>query len=228
MRIITEQAPSAKPVSVSARLTTDWQTIIEVPEYDIPVVGFGTSRRIAPGVAEISSSMLASNTSLQSTGLFIRIIRAIRPLELSQTQDEFSVFDGGQGHSASDELTLINGAEIIIDQVDVNGAVTEFTLLTVGNFTLAGETLIQVASSGSGVNFSFTVNESNLSTTVGFFTVAENTPVEPRDVLVFPLNGQFLLTGDKLQVKAADDDQLEITLSYTEGQAEEDDIPGEI
>lgn len=226
MRIVTEQAPSAKPVSVSAKLTTDWQTIIEVPDYDVPVVGFGTQRRIAPGVAEISSSMLTSNTSTQSAGLFIRIIKALRPLISSQTQGNFSVFSGGIGHINGNSVTLSNGAEITVDDVDGDGVVTEFTLVSVGNSVSAGDVLSQVASDGPGLNFSLTVSENNLSTTVGFFTLAENTPVEPRDVLVFPLNGQFLLSGDRLQVKANDDNLLEVTVSYTEGQAEEDDLPG--
>lgn len=227
MRIVTEQAPSAKPISVSAKLTTDWQTIIDVPDYDVPVVGFGTERRIAPGVAEISSSLLASNTSSQSAGLYIRIIRAIRPLINAQTQANYSVFSGGEGYADDDLITLSNGAEVTVNSVDGSDddAVLTFEITSVGNSVAAGDVLTQVASDGPGEGFSITVAESNLSTTIGYFSITENIPVEPRDTLVFPLNGQFLTTGDRLQVKSSDNNLIDVTLSYTEGQAEEDDLP---
>jgi hypothetical protein len=73
----------------------------------------------------------------------------------------------------------------------------------------------------------------------GTFVIANQVPVEPTDTLIFPLNGQFLLreiyqpppndtllglSGDYLDIKASANTSLVATLSYTEGQAEEDDV----
>jgi hypothetical protein len=56
------------------------------------------------------------------------------------------------------------------------------------------------------------------------FLVANEIMVPGRDVIAIPLNGQFILTGDRLEVKALDENQLTVTLSYTIGQAEQDDV----
>lgn len=62
------------------------------------------------------------------------------------------------------------------------------------------------------------------------FLIANEMVVEPNDVVIFPLNGQFLLreptgfAGDRLQLKASANARLVATISYTEGQAEEDDV----
>lgn len=64
----------------------------------------------------------------------------------------------------------------------------------------------------------------------GTFTLAYQFVVEPKDVAIFPLNGQFLLrettesSGDYLDIKASANNTLVATVSYTEGQAEEDDV----
>lgn len=64
----------------------------------------------------------------------------------------------------------------------------------------------------------------------GTFVIANALPVEPNDVAVFPLNGQFLLaeknasSGDKIEVLASVNSQLVATVSYTQSQAEEDDV----
>ena len=39
--IVTSQAPDAKPVSKNITLTTNWQTLIEVPNYEVPELVFG-------------------------------------------------------------------------------------------------------------------------------------------------------------------------------------------
>lgn len=338
IRIVTEQAPSAKPISSSLVLTTSWQTIINVPEYDIPVVGFGQSRRIAPGVAEISSPMLISNTSSSTARVGIRVIRNFRPLIVSQTQVDYGInfpvtndgagsyvilgennptitlvrgntyyfsldapghpfwiktapvtgtndafndgvtnngidqgvitftvplnapdtlfyicqfhgvmtgefiitndenagsqgiqgngeFSGGENHEIGDTIELSSGAQIVVDQVDANGQVTEFIVASPGLPVARRSLLVQADSSGSGEDFSLTVGENNQSQTQGIFFLVNNFPVEASDTQVVPLNGQFFQTGDRLQVISDTDNVLHATISFTEGQAEEDDLP---
>lgn len=57
-----------------------------------------------------------------------------------------------------------------------------------------------------------------------YFVLANEIQVPGRDIIAIPLNGQFILTGDRLEVKALDLNQLNITLSFTIGQAEQDDV----
>ena len=58
------------------------------------------------------------------------------------------------------------------------------------------------------------------------FTIANAMPIGSNDILPLPLNGQFLYTGDILEVKADVNSALDVTISYTLGQAEQDDVPG--
>jgi len=57
-----------------------------------------------------------------------------------------------------------------------------------------------------------------------FFTILNEVPIPSNDMVPIPLNGQFLKNGDVMQVKSDQDDALHVTLSYTVGQAEEDDV----
>jgi hypothetical protein len=232
-RIVTDQAPSAKPVSISVKVTDQWQTIIDAPDYDVPVVGFGTTRRIAPGVAEISSPLMVANIVSASSSISVRIIKSERLITNSQTQADYNdvslngTFSGGTGHNTGDTITLDNGATLIVVNVS-GGAVTEFTITGVGSRVARdgnGESILsQAITSGNGEDFSLTVRESNYNSTDGIFLLTNEYPVELRDTMIIPLNGQFLLTGDRLQIKASANDQLIATISYTEGQSEEDDI----
>lgn len=56
------------------------------------------------------------------------------------------------------------------------------------------------------------------------FLVANEIMIPGRDVIAVPLNGQFILTGDRLEVKALAVGQLNVAMSYTVGQAEQDDV----
>ena len=64
------------------------------------------------------------------------------------------------------------------------------------------------------------------------FVIANAVTVEANDVLPFPLNGQFLIrddtvslsVGDKLELLASANNALVATVSYTEGQAEDNDV----
>lgn len=222
-RIRTEQAPSAKPVAVSVDVTTDWQMIIDAPEYDVPVVGFGTARRVAPGVAEISSPLMVTNLTSVSASISTRVFRALRPMIVGQTQADFPGFQGGQGYGEGAILTLSNSAEVVVDAVDPIGTVTEFTLTSPGSLIFEGDQLDEVFSdTGLGQGFSITAGDNNLIEQA--FNFATNFPVEPRDTAIVPLNGQFLLTGDRLEVRSDTNDALQATISYTEGQSEEDDL----
>lgn len=134
--IKTSQAPAAKPVPASVRIGTDWTTLLEVPEYDIPVIGLGADRRIAPALIEIASPLIAACISQPDALLDIRIQRA-------------------------------NFQEV---------------------------------------------------------TLAVQTQVFLGDPKLVPLNGTMLTSGDKLQVKANLADEVDVTISATVGQAEEDDV----
>lgn len=67
-------------------------------------------------------------------------------------------------------------------------------------------------------------------TPAGTFVIANALTVEPNDTVIFPINGQFLLretnqiAGDYLDIKASANASLVATVSFTEGQAEEDDV----
>ena len=135
--IQTSQAPDAKPVGISKTLLISWQTIIEVPSYEVPEESFGGGTTIVPGVAEIISPLIICNKSSSTRNFSMRIYRA----------------------------------------------------------------------------------SSNTS-----FTVANQVPIPANDTLFFPLNGQFIYTGDLLEINSSVDNDLDITLSYTVGQAEQDDV----
>lgn len=140
--IITDQAPAAKPVGKSLLLTTSYQTLVEAPLYDVPLVGFNTSRIDARGAVEFSSPLLVTNIDSASRSFTARITRA-------------------------------SGTVVVIANAIV---------------------------------------------------------IEPNDVLPFPLNGQFLirektdLAGDKLELLASNNNAIVVTASYTEGQAEDNDV----
>jgi hypothetical protein len=232
-RIVTDQAPSAKPVSISVNVTDQWQTIIDAPDYDVPVVGFGTTRRVAPGVSEVSSPLMVANIVNVSSNISVRIIKAERYIIDAQDETNYNntsfngAFSGGIGHAVNDTITLDNGATILVDAI-TGGVITQFTIQTVGSRVSRdgnGESVLnQAITSGTGEDFTLTARENNYDTTDGIFTLTNDYPVELRDTMIIPLNGQFLLTGDRLQIKASANNQLIATISFTEGQSEEDDI----
>jgi len=57
-----------------------------------------------------------------------------------------------------------------------------------------------------------------------YFNVAQDIPVPRNDMLALPLNGQFIYTGDFLEAKSNVNDFINITISYTVGEAERDDV----
>ena len=57
-----------------------------------------------------------------------------------------------------------------------------------------------------------------------YFLIANDLPIAGTDVTPIPLNGQFIYTGDMLEVKASTNNAIDETMSYTVGQAEQDDV----
>lgn len=53
------------------------------------------------------------------------------------------------------------------------------------------------------------------------YSLATNIPIPAYDTLPFPLNGQFFYNGDLLEARADASNAIDVTLSYTLGQAEE-------
>lgn len=73
--IVTEQAPSAKPVSVMKFVTDVFEDIIEVDRYEVPVAGFAAETREAPGVVEVTSPVTVANTSQSEHTFDLRFVR---------------------------------------------------------------------------------------------------------------------------------------------------------
>lgn len=56
------------------------------------------------------------------------------------------------------------------------------------------------------------------------FWVVRNMPVPSYDTFALPLNGQFFASGDLLEIKAEYNLSCDALISFTLGQAEEDDV----
>jgi hypothetical protein len=135
--IVTSQAPDAKPVAINKVVSTNWQVLIEVPQYEVPELVFGGSTTVEPGVGEVISPLILCNTSANTVNIDVRVHRE-----------------------------------------DVN---SEFNLL-------------------------------------------KNMPISSYQTTAIPLNGQFLKSGDTLEIIADTDLAVHATLSFTLGQSEEDDV----
>jgi len=138
--ITTSQAPDAKPVAKNLVLSTNWQEIINVPNYEVPELVFGGSTTVEPGVGEVISPLVLCNVTANTVNVDVQIFR----------------YEDG----------------------------------------------------GAGTNY----------------YIIRNLPVPAYDTIPIPLNGQFLGTGDILEAKASVDLAIHSTLSFTLGQAEEDDV----
>jgi hypothetical protein len=257
--VTTEQAPSSKPVSVSKVLTTEWQKFIDVPMYDVPLVGFGSSRRIAPGVAEPSAPVLFTNVGSETEKIEVRVAKAYRPLQTGVTEVEFQGgWTPGSGYSVganiyltstpwerdADPFVQVQGV-VQVDAVDINGNVTQFTVVSSSRSTVDVDSLtIDVIEEGvfpeqlmyqrvvldsggaelPGSGFSITPDRDDLSETTNVITIAYQLNVEPRDILLLPLNGQFFLSAEFVEMRALSDNNVHATVSFTLGQSEEDQI----
>jgi hypothetical protein len=239
MRITTEQAPIAKQISVGKRLSTSWETIIDVPDYDIPASSYSNERTISRCAAEIISPIIVSNVGSTDNEYSIQIIKGLRYLDTSQDQDDYSgvtsevdgiiyggTFNGGTNYSVGETITLSNGAELTVDLVDDDKIVTEFSFASAGSPLErpgSGYVILTGYSDESvGTGFILYVAEDNFLDTESTFMLANAHTISVSNTATFPLNGQILTTGDRLQVKANTASNVHIFVSYTEGQAEED------
>lgn len=75
--IVTSQAPDAKPVSKNITLTTNWQTLIEVPNYEVPELVFGGSTTVEPGVGEVISPLILCNYTANTVNIDVRAYRYV-------------------------------------------------------------------------------------------------------------------------------------------------------
>jgi len=73
--IVTSQAPDAKPVAKNLVLSTNWQTIIEVPQYEVPELVFGGSTTVEPGVGEVISPLVLCNTTANTVSVDVQVYR---------------------------------------------------------------------------------------------------------------------------------------------------------
>jgi hypothetical protein len=79
--IQTSQAPDAKPVAKNLVLSTNWQTLIEVPNYEVPELIFGGSTTVEPGVGEVISPLVLCNTTANTVNVDVQIYRYVENLE---------------------------------------------------------------------------------------------------------------------------------------------------
>jgi hypothetical protein len=135
--ITTSQAPDAKPVAINKVVSTNWQVLIEVPQYEVPELVFGGSTTVEPGVGEVISPLILCNTTANTVNIDVRTHRE-----------------------------------------DINAE----------------------------------------------FYILRNMPVPGYQTTAIPLNGQFLKSGDTLEILADADLAIHSTLSFTLGQSEEDDV----
>lgn len=71
------------------------------------------------------------------------------------------------------------------------------------------------------VNFDLRVFRAEANT---HFTIVDELPILAKDVFFLPLNGQFIHTGDILEARCGTAEAIDIMISYTVGQAEQDDV----
>jgi hypothetical protein len=120
--ISTSQAPDAKPVARSFTLTTNWQTMIEVPNYEVPELVFGGSNVVEPGVGEVISPLMLCNFTANTVAVDVRTYRytendtfwIVRNLQIP-AYDTIPLPLNGQFFKSGDLLELKAGANLSVD-----------------------------------------------------------------------------------------------------------------
>ena len=135
--ITTSQAPDAKPVAVQKVVSTNWQVLVEVPQYEVPELVFGGSTTVEPGVGEVISPLILCNITANTVAVDVEVHREAENAE---------------------------------------------------------------------------------------FYLVRNLQIPGYETIPLPLNGQFFKSGDLLNLKADTNLAIHATLSFTLGQAEEDDV----
>jgi len=120
--IVTSQAPDAKPVAKSFTLTTNWQTMIEVPNYEVPELVFGGSTTVEPGVGEVISPLILCNFTANTVAIDVRTHREdvnaefwiIRNLQLP-AYDTITLPLNGQFFKSGDLLEIKCDTNLAVD-----------------------------------------------------------------------------------------------------------------
>ena len=120
--ISTSQAPDAKPVAKNITLTTNWQTLIEVPNYEVPELVFGGSNVVEPGVGEVISPLIICNYSANTVNVDVRTHRydlnqefyVIRNMPIP-AYDTFALPLNGQFFASGDLLEIKASANLSCD-----------------------------------------------------------------------------------------------------------------
>lgn len=73
--IVTSQAPDALPIGFNAVLTTEYDEIITVPQFRVPELVFGGSETIEPGIGEVISPLILTNTTANTVTVDVNIYR---------------------------------------------------------------------------------------------------------------------------------------------------------
>lgn len=73
--IVTSQAPDAYPIGFNKVLTTEYFPIITVPQFRVPELVFGGSETIEPGIGEVISPLILTNTSANTVTVDVQIYR---------------------------------------------------------------------------------------------------------------------------------------------------------
>jgi hypothetical protein len=120
--IVTSQAPDAKPVAKSFTLSTNWQTMIEVPNYEVPELVFGGSTTVEPGVGEVISPLILCNFTANTVMVDVRTYRyedndtfwIIRNLQIP-AYDTIPLPLNGQFFKSGDLLELKTDTNLAVD-----------------------------------------------------------------------------------------------------------------
>tara|TARA_B110000977_G_scaffold168881_1_gene218406 strand:- start:17 stop:439 length:423 start_codon:yes stop_codon:yes gene_type:complete len=120
--IITSQAPDAKPVAKSFTLSTNWQTMIEVPNYEVPELVFGGSTTVEPGVGEVISPLILCNFTANTVSVDVRTYRQtlndtfwiIRNLQIP-AYDTIPLPLNGQFFKSGDLLEIKSDTNLAVD-----------------------------------------------------------------------------------------------------------------
>lgn len=146
-KIITSQAPDAKPIGVCKSISSaEWTVLVEAPQYEIPEETFGGGTIIVPGVAEIISPLLISNVTNTTITVDIRIYR---------------IADG------------INGTNYLLASGLRIPAFDIIPLPLNGQFIATGDRLEVTSNAASGINvtISYTVGQAEQDDVDGVITV---------------------------------------------------------
>lgn len=120
--ISTSQAPDAKPVAKNLTLTTNWDILIEVPNYEVPELVFGGSNVVEPGVGEVISPLIICNFSANTVNVDVRTHRyalnqefyVIRNMPIP-AYDTFALPLNGQFFASGDLLEIKASANLACD-----------------------------------------------------------------------------------------------------------------